>query len=521
MGKSEIIAKWKTNIKDSFAEINSFAFSFGEEGVIFDRWLVGLLLVIVIVPFLLFSGATKSTYYADYVPVKMAARHAAVLYDTHDILYSHRMKNVREIAKIKKGDSLTVLAYSTGYMSFQVQTSRGERGFVRFDVLGDSLVAKSQATLGDDVCMKGEFVQFVGYDYGTKKKPKNDFKFKFGDAVTSTYLYPRFIPTCSFGVPEFKGDAVSTVTADWVRRRFKPDITTKAEVDKEWYGYPLTVSDKGDRKIVSYPLKVNDFTKEKEYTTMEVTYDKGVVHSYVYKKEESMGWLLSLLPYASKIQSLPICAMIQSNPITVEAKIKSVDDVLDEPNAVEKWIKSNLFNFKLPGWLQIILGLAVLLVALLVAAYYLHCVLMLVPALVQFVGYVYPLPNFLFKIIITVALFLGGELLYLLVGGLNWFLALILAAYLVYQWKKWMNWARYARCSSCGHMYTLSSTDFRDGGTSYYDKVNYRVTTRGGREIDRTETSREHRKIVTVYEDLACSHCGAEFTCMHHNDMHA
>ena len=514
-------AKWWECIGIAFDDIKSFAYSYGAEMTIFNGWLIGLLAVIVVVPFLLFSGITSSTYDTDYTPVKMSARRSAVLYDTHNILYSHRMKNAKELAKVNKGDSLKVLAYSKSYLAFQVETSKGERGFVKFDVLGDSLVATDKVTLKNDVCNKGDKVLFLSYDYGNKKQSKTDFKLKFGEEITSTSACFKFMPLCAFGIPKYKSDNVSTVTADWVRRRFKPDITTKTDVDKQWYGYPLTVKVTGNRTVATYPLKVNDFGKEREYDTMEVLYKDGVVHSYSYKKEESMGWLLSTLPFAAEIQTLPLSAMMQSNPVTTEADINGMEDVLDEPGAVQKWIKSNFFNFKLPTWLSVIIALVLLLIGLIIVAFYFHCVLMLLPALAQFTGYIYPLPNFLWKIIITIALLFGGELLYLLAGGLNWFLVLVLLAYLYYQWKKWMNWANYARCSTCGHMYTLDSYDYRDGGTSYYDNVKYNVTTLGGKEINRKETSREHRKIVTVYEDLSCSHCGADFTYTHHNDMKA
>ena len=116
---------------------------------------------------------------------------------------------------------------------------------------------------------------------------------------------------------------------------------------------------------------------------------------------------------------------------------------------------------------------------------------------------------------------LGGELLYFFAGGLNWFLVILVVVYLYFQWKNWMKWVTFNRCSECRHMYTLVTDDYRDGGTSYYDNVNYRVTTRGGKEIDRTETSREHRKIVTVYEDLHCSNCGASGTYTHVTDRKA
>ena len=67
-------------------------------------------------------------------------------------------------------------------------------------------------------------------------------------------------------------------------------------------------------------------------------------------------------------------------------------------------------------------------------------------------------------------------------------------------------------------MYTLNTTNWVDGGKSYYDNVTYNVTTKGGKEISRTETNREHRVVSSVNEHLTCSDCGATFSLTHTTD---
>lgn len=487
----------------------------------FNGWTVGLLATIVLVPYLLFSNAAKSVTVEDYQPVTVAALHNGDIYDT-PITYKINNGEAGKISGVRRGDSLRVLAYSRSLFAFHVETMDGERGFIRANLIADSMIVVKRINVEGDYLEKGERVLLTEIRKPNKKKNEYSERttVRRGNEVF-TFTSGEIFPMMAFGMPIYHTNEMATVTPRWLRSHFAIDRTAKDEVDNEWYGYATTVKHEGSDIIATYAFKVNDETRDKEHKGVIVTYRNGRVHHYDFESSESMGWILSIMPFANDIQSLPMTVRMTTNPITTNGELQSADDIIDEESGVSKWIHENFFNWKLPTWLSVIIAIALGIVALIVCVFYFHCVLMLVPAIAQYVGYITILPNFIYRIIISCALLFGGELLYFFAGGLNWFLVILVVVYLYFQWKNWMKWVTFNRCSECRHMYTLVTDDYRDGGTSYYDNVNYRVTTRGGKEIDRTETSREHRKIVTVYEDLHCSHCGASGTYTHVTDRKA
>ena len=487
----------------------------------FNGWTVGLLAAIAVIPYLLFSGSARSVYVEDYSPIVVAAMQPGTVYDT-PITYRINDGKAEAIASVRRGDSLRVLAYCHNLLAFQVETMNGNRGFIRANLIADSMIVEKRINVDGDYLEKGERVLLTGIQKPNKKKNEYSERYTVRRGSESfSFTSNNLFPIMALGMPLYHSDEMATVTPAWIRSHFTVDKVTKAETDKEWYGYTTTVKHNGNDVVALYNFKVNDEMRDKEHTGLLVTYRDGIVHHYDYAASESMGWILSIMPFANDIQSLSLTARMTTSPITTSAEYVTVADVTNEESDVAKWIHENFFNWKLPTWLSVIIGIVLGIVLLIIAVFYFHCVLMLLPAIAQYVGYITLLPNLVYRIIITCALLFGAELLYFFAGGINWFLVIIILVYLWFQWKKWMRWVSFNRCFACKHMYTLVTDDYRDGGTSYYDNVNYRVTTRGGREIDRTETSRQHRKIVTVHEDLHCSHCGATGTYTHVNDMQA
>lgn len=524
MAKSGFFRKLWDEIGVAYENIKEFVPFMGfdvPEMSRFNRWTVGVLAAIVLVPYLLFSGSARRVYVDDYKPVAVAALQAGSIYDT-PITYKINDGTAGKIADVRRGDSLRVLAYCLNLFAFQVETASGERGFVRANLIADSMIVEKRINVEGDYLEKGERVLLTGITKPNKKKneysPKTTVR---RGSDTFTFTSGTLFPIMAFGIPLYHSDEMATVTPAWIRSHFTVDKSTKSEIDKEWYGYPSTLKKSGNDIVALYNLKVNDEVRDKEHRGLIVTYRDGIVHHYDYASSESMGWILSIMPFANDIQSLPMTARMTTSPITTKAVFNTVADITDEESGITKWIHENFFNWKLPGWLSVIIAIVVGIVLLLAAVFYFHCVLMLVPAIVQWVGYIPILPNLIYRIIITCALLLGGELLYFFAGGLNWFIVILVVVYLWFQWKNWMKWVTFNRCPECKHMYTFTTDDYRDGGTSYYDKVNYRVTTRGGKEIDRSETSREHRKIVTVHEDMHCTHCGAAYSYTHVSDRQA
>lgn len=524
MAKSNFFKKLWDEIGVTYEGIKEFAPFLGfdvPEMIRFSGWFVAILAAFVVIPYLLFSGSARSVYVDDYQPTTVAALQSGAIYDTPKG-YQIKDGKAQKIADVRRGDSLRVLAYCRYSFAFQVETPSGNRGFVRANLIADSMIVVKRINVDNDYLEKGERVLLTAITPPNKKKKEYSEKTTVRrGSETFTFTSGELFPIMAFGTPLYKSDEMAIVTPRWISHHFTVDIAKKAEIDKEWYGYATTVKKSGNDIVALYNFKVNDEARDKEHKGLIVTYRDGIVHHYDYASSESMGWILSIMPFANDIQSLSMTARMTTSPITTKAEFNTVADITEEESGITKWIHENFFNWKLPTWLSVIIALVVGIIALIVFVFYIHCVLMLVPAIVQFVGYIPFLPNFIYRIIITCALILGAELLYFFAGGLNWFLVILVVAYLWFQWKNWMKWITFNRCSQCGHMYTLVTDDYRDGGTSYYDKVNYRVTSRGGKEIDRTETSREHRKIVTVHEDLHCSNCGAAGTYTHVNDMQA
>ena len=524
MAKSGFFRKMWDGISVAYGNIKEFVPFMGFDVPEMSRingWVVGLLAAIVVIPYLLFSGSARSVSVDDYQPTVVAALQPGTVYDT-PITYKINDGKASAIAGVRRGDSLRVLAYCLNLFAFQVETMSGERGFIRANIIADSMIVKKRINVDNDYLEKGERVLLTGLQKPNKKKREYSERFTVRRGTESfSFTSTNIFPIMALGMPLYHSDEMATVTPAWIRSHFTVDKTTKAEIDKEWYGYTTTVKHNGNDVVALYNFKVNDEVRDKEHSGLLVTYRDGLVHHYDYAQSESMGWILSIMPFANDIQSLSLTARMTTSPITTSAEYNTVADVIDEQSDVAKWIHENFFNWELPTWLSVIIAIVVSIVFFLIAAFYFHCVLMLVPAIAQYAGYIPFMPNLIYRIIITCALLFGAELLYFFAGGLNWFLVIIILAYMWFQWKNWMKWVSFNRCPECKHMYTFVTDDYRDGGTSYYDKVNYRVTTRGGREIDRSETSREHRKIVTVHEDMHCTHCGAAFTYTHVSDRQA
>ena len=92
----------------------------------------------------------------------------------------------------------------------------------------------------------------------------------------------------------------------------------------------VTVPTSGNRDVALYNFKVNDEARDKEHKGLIVTYRDGIVHHYDYASSESMGWILSIMPFANDIQSLSMTARMTTSPITTKAEFNTVADITDE-----------------------------------------------------------------------------------------------------------------------------------------------------------------------------------------------
>lgn len=504
----------------TFQEIKDFAFDkYGAGMAHIDGWFVSMVLVFVLIPILLFSGVTTSNT-VDFTPVHKKTRKDAVLYDYPTFGEKKKGTEARRgnpITTIKKGEELILLAYQRYLGCYQVETADGNRGYVPFDVISDSLVALKNCSYEAKRIKKGDELLLVNY------KNSYDMSVKYEGTVCKGLNLDDVLPVDAFGMPVYIVSNPSPVTVNWVKSHIKRGETSKEDIDKEWFGYALTQKTAKDAVVASYPLCVQDADKGLVYKKFNITYRNGTVDVVTYNDAENMDWIMTKLPCVDAIQSSPLCVKYLANKITSPAKFNKIEDIKSEKtsSSIAKWIKENIGEFNMPSWLNSILGIVILIVGLLLAFLFIHCVLLMLPMLVQFTGYIYVLPNWAYRIMMTLAVLFGGELLYVFAGGVNWFLTIMLVLYLFWQLKQWNYWISFNRCSNCGHMYTLDTTNYRDGGTSYYDQVEYEVKKYGNVEIGRKEISRKHRKIVTVHEDLCCSNCGCDFTYTHNTDREA
>lgn len=503
----------------SFGEVKDFATDkYGVSMVHIDGWFIGVILFFIIVPIAVYSGLDTSVT-AEFTPVSRTVQKAVVLYDYPTFgeqKANSAVKQGKKIATIKKGAEIKLLGYSLYQGCYQVETFEGERGYISFDAIGDSLVALKGFNRENMRVKAGDILMLAGY------KDNYHVSVKFDGNVSNDINLGMIRPVASLGLPTYLVSNYSPVTVRWLKSRFKKGETRKEDVDREWYGYALAKIVDGNNVTATYALRVQDAENGVVYDSFKVRYRDGIVDMVSYEDSKSMDWIMKKLPFVDAIQSSPLFVRSQAKKVTAPTDIKTVDDVKKEKSsAVAKWIKENVGTFNLPSWLGYIIGIVALIIMLLFALMFIHCVLLIVPAIVSFAGYIHVLPNGIYKIIMFLSLLFGGELLYVSAGGINWFLTILLVAYLYWQWIQWNYWINFNRCSNCGHLYTLGTTGYRDGGTSYYDKVDYRVKKYGNMEIECKETGRQHRKVVTVHEDLNCSYCGCDFSYTHESDMKA
>ena len=497
----------------TFSEIKHFALdSTGAGMAVIDKWFVGLVLLIAILPILTFTGVTKSKI-TDFTPVERIAQKSATLYDYPTLPVDKNNSSTKvgnSIATIKKGEAIKLLAYSRYQGCYQVELADGTRGYVAMDVVGDSVLSlrwkKDMAEVGDTFMLKS--IQSV-YKVVARAKGKTIDDFRVGD----------FFPVQAMGLPVYNCAAPSPVTVKWVKNNIVKGKTTKEEIDKEWFGYALAQTVKGNVVTSLYLLAVQDAEAGKVYQKFAVTYTDGIVSNIEYSEPEDMGFIMSHLPFVDAIQGNPLCVKYRSESITAPSGYNTISDIKGEKrSAVAEWISENIGDVSMPMWLQYIVVIVGGLIVLALFLLFIHCLLLVLPTLMSFLGYVYVLPNPLYKLLMFLALLFGGELLYVFTGGLPWFVTIMLIGYLYWQWLQWNTWINYNRCPSCHHMYTLNTTNWVDGGKSYYDNVTYNVTTKGGKEISRTETNREHRVVSSVNEHLTCSDCGSTFSLTHTTD---
>lgn len=93
----------------TFSEIKHFALdSTGAGMAVIDKWFVGLVLLIAILPILTFTGVTKSKI-ADFTPVERIAQKSATLYDYPTLPVDKNNSSTKvgnSIATIKKGEAI-------------------------------------------------------------------------------------------------------------------------------------------------------------------------------------------------------------------------------------------------------------------------------------------------------------------------------------------------------------------------------------------------------------------------------
>lgn len=167
---------------------------------------------------------------------------------------------------MRRGDSLRILAYSRYNFAFQVETPSGNRGFVRANLIADSMIVAKRINVDNDYLEKGERVLLTAITPPNKKK--NEYSEKTTvrrGSETFTFTSGELFPIMAFGTPLYKSDEMAIVTPRWISRHFTVDIAKKAEIDKEWYGYATTVKKSGNDIVALYNFKVNDEARDKEH----------------------------------------------------------------------------------------------------------------------------------------------------------------------------------------------------------------------------------------------------------------
>lgn len=489
-------ASTSEKIKLTIQDFNSFALGTSRISMIrVDKWFVGLLAAITIIPIILFSGLFTS-YNPEVEGVKMTTIASSKLANHYSKKY------IEQIGDVKSGEEVNVLCYNSQYGLYLVETLNGERGWVSHKVFGNEVIVceddnKDKVKVGERLLISStDFNKLTAIDSSGKAH-----EFYWGNVIHTPAIGMKRYRIAD----SFTHNALKVNTA-WMDEHFK-EGTKLEDIENSFYGEPLTIDiQPNGAKVITYPYWVKNYKKGDEYKIVKVLYVNDAVVSYTLDKESSMDLFEEYLPLAEGVSSNMFVIRMRSSFFIEDAEFDSIEDIEKEAEGGTSL-----------GIVGSILGFVLLILAVVLTFYLLSASIMLLPSIVQFVGYVKIFPNFVYRILIYVAIVFSMLFVFVTFCP-HWVFGIILTIMTLRHIFKWSQWVDYNRCPSCKTMYSLETVGFSDEHRSYYDKVKYEVNNRTG---DKREVGRDHRVVISITEYLHCVNCDGDFDLDHEEDREA
>ncbi len=484
----------------TYKDFNKFTFSKESVGDIkFDKWMIGFLATFSILPIILFSGLFTS-FNPEIERTKMTATGSSKLAN------NYKEKNIQQIGNVKAGDELDVLCYMQGDGLFLVETEEGERGWVSYKAFGNEVAVRKLDKEYPDLKL-GDIL---------KVSTANTIELSATDTNGKRYKlsWSNVIPTSALGIKYFKyADSFShnalKVTTKWVEEHFKTG-TKLEDISDSFYGAALSIDILDDgSKVITYPYWVKDFKRGDEYRSFSVTYQNDEVVSYSYGDEHSMDLVEEYLPMGASIASSSLVTRLRSSFFIKDNQFDDLEDVIEDGDKND--------NKKLTGIVSLIVSGVMLIIVVGGLFFVMTATLMILPAIVQLLGYVKPLPNFIYRMFIYSAVVISVLGVFIAFCP-HWIFGIILFFLCFMHIRRWGSWINYNRCPECKTMYSLETVGYSDTQRSYYDNVKYEVNQRTG---DKREVGREHRVVISYTEYLHCVNCDNDFNLAHSEDQSA
>lgn len=424
---------------------------------------------------------------------------------TTPLMDTRELTRASEIGVVKKGEKVEILAYS-GYGYYQVETEKGERGWIYLTAFDDELVVDELAN--DAELEVGTVCRWVKID------PDNNYRIVVRDESGQTHTLARgnVAPTFSFGVPAVKGEnswekPYIYVTPSWMKKHFKEGVKLD-KVMKKYYGNALSIDVRDDgSKMVMFPFHVKEFKYRKEYETVKVLFKDDAFVSYEMSDPDKMKFLERWIPFGQRIVGSRLFIKLRSHSYVIEPQYDDINDV----------IKGNQEAKDLP------MPLRVVVIALLLALCWiiLNAHLLFFPALLSLTGRIKSLSNDAYEKIMCYSVLLYMILAYLIF--LPYWMIIAVAVVIAFCLGGTISeWILYGRCQGCKEMHTLETVGWSD--PEYYEYDEYiqhstqEVSRSGVRRTISSWTEKRRHRVKVQKEYLKCKACGNDLTITHEND---
>lgn len=406
-----------------------------------------------------------------------------------------------EICVLNKGEKVEVLAYTTSY--FQVQTEKGERGWVYMTAFGNEMVVEElDNKAGLEVGSICTYVQM---------SPDNKYKFlvKDSDGNIHTLSNGDVVPVSSFGVNSVVYETTTEkpyiyVTTRWMKKHFKEGMKLD-KLMKTYYGNARSIDIREDgSKVVIFPLHVKEYWQRNEFETVKAKFQNDVLVSYDLKDPCKLQFVEKWIPFAERIASSRLYIKLRSHSYVIKPKYNDIDDLIkknQESKNIAKVLKVTIIAFLV--WLCWLT---------------LNSHIMFLAAIMSLTHRFKWLSNNVYEGLMFYSSVIYLVLLYLLY--LPYWMIIVLALFIFYGFGLQLsNWVTYSRCENCKEMHTLETVGWSEPKHYSYDEyIEHTTKEAGSNRTLRSWTERRRHHVTVQIEYLKCQKCGHDEEITHTSD---